>query len=74
MSIPISIISQFSPPVTKVSTPFFSILEIGMKRQMRNSPQVWEECAGLHKLHLPKLININIFKYINLYKKNNEKK
>ena len=40
---------------------------------MRNSSQLWEEWAGLHKLHLAKLINLNIFKYINVYKKNNEK-
>ena len=64
ISIPISIIFQISPPMTyywpKLVYLFFSILEIGMKIQMINSPQVWENWAVLHKLHLTKLINLNI--------------
>ena len=56
-------IFQISPPMTYYWPKLvylFSIFEIGMKIQMINSPQVWEDWAVLHKLHLTKLINLNI--------------
>ena len=50
---------KFHPPVTKVSTPFFSILEIGMKTELHSAltDSFCRELVDLHKKLVQSLLN-----------------